>query len=141
MAMSGLTIKSISVNTIRGKMRILGVSKKWPKLKQPYFTTFRFKRKDKDWEVKEVVQIVYKPRRKGGGEKLGVARINSKESRWVMNSAVPIEEGLTVNYLEATSDGFSDVESMVSWVSHAYQARNFKEPMNKLTLRWVNYES
>jgi len=30
-------------------MRILGFSKKWDKLKDPEFTTFRFERKDKDW--------------------------------------------------------------------------------------------
>jgi len=46
-------------------MRILGVSKKWDKLKnEMLFTTFRFPRKDRDWAVEEVVQLVYKPRSK-----------------------------------------------------------------------------
>jgi len=56
-------------------MRILGFSKKWAKLNNKLlFTTFRFPRKDKDWEIEEVVQIVYKPRSKER-EPLGIARI------------------------------------------------------------------
>ena len=31
-------------------MRIISFSVMWPKLQQPRFTTFRFPRKDKDWE-------------------------------------------------------------------------------------------
>lgn len=62
-------------------MRILGFSKKWPKLKEPEFTTFRFERKDKPHYVGEQLQIVIQPRRKGGGEKLGIAEIVKKEPR------------------------------------------------------------
>lgn len=72
-------------------MRILGFSRKdWinhltskPKLEEDKFTTFRFERRDEDWRVGEQVQVVYKPRRKGGGEVLGVAEIINKERRWV----------------------------------------------------------
>lgn len=54
-------------------MRILGFSKHWAKLDNPEFTTFRFPRKDKDWQIGETVKIVIKPRSKGGGELLGLA--------------------------------------------------------------------
>lgn len=62
-------------------MRILGFSQKWHKLNNGIlFTTFRFPRKDKDWEIEEVVQIVYKPRSKQR-EPLGIARIIRKEPK------------------------------------------------------------
>ena len=62
-------------------MRILGFSKKYGKLSKPWyardihtFTTFRYPRRDRDWEVEEIVQVVYKPRSKER-EPLGIARI------------------------------------------------------------------
>lgn len=84
-------------------MRILGFSRKdwinylngnW-KREEEIFTTFRFTRRDRDWEVGELVQIVIKPRTKGR-EPLGIAKIVSKKVRWLS-----------------------------------------QEPMNKLTLEWV----
>lgn len=105
-------------------MRILGFSKKWGKLQQPEFTTFRFPRKDRDWVVGEKVQIVYKPRRKGGGERLGIARINYKEFVRVKD----ITEG------EAIKDGFHNALEMWLWLKKP----KGNEPMNKLTLRWIN---
>ena len=133
-------------------MRILGFSKKdWinyhtgkPKLQEPEFTTFRFRRRDKDWTVGELVQVVYKPRRKGGGEYLGVAQILGSERRWVLNA----DDGELKHYGdyfavravtedEAIADGFKTRADMVSWVVKTHRLRNMLEPMNKLALRWV----
>lgn len=107
-------------------MRILGFSRKWDKLKQGEFTTFRFPRRDRDWEVGEVVQVVYKPRRKEGGESLGIAEIISKESR------LGAEDDA-----EAQADGFIGVRDMERWMVKTYGVSRTWEPMNKLTLKWV----
>ena len=127
-------------------MRILGVTEKWDKLKQPQWTTFRFTRRDRDWEVGEVVQVVYKPRRKGGGEKLGVAKIIGKEPRWVTSSTRISEMAPyfpqwanipPVSDNEAEADGFPDRFFMWHWADKTHKGRNYSEPMNKLTLQWV----
>ncbi len=60
-------------------MRIIGFSKKWSKLSQPTFTTFRVERKDKDWFTGESVRVVVQPRTKGR-EPLGIAQIINKET-------------------------------------------------------------
>lgn len=109
-------------------MRIFGFSKKWDKLQQPEFTTFRFPRKDRDWEVGEMVQVIYKPRRKGGGEKLGVAEIIGKSLKplWAISEK------------EAQEDGFEEWIDMFNWLRKSYPiARLQQYPMNKLTLRWM----
>lgn len=127
-------------------MRILGFSKKWPKLQQPEVTTFRFRRRDRDWEVGEVAQMVYKPRSKGR-EILGVAQIFCSERRWVLNA----EGGELKHYGdyfavkvvredEAVLDGFKNRADMVDWIGRTHRLRNVLEPMNKLTLRWVKGE-
>ncbi len=110
-------------------MRILGFSEKWEKLSNPTFTTFRFKRRDADWAIGEVVKVVYKPRRKGGGEVLGVAKILNKESRDLYRG------GLTKN--EIANDGFKDEYEMGKWLDKTYGRRWIDEPMNILLLRWM----
>jgi len=60
-------------------VRILGFSKKWTKLNQDEFTTFRLPRKDKDWQLEEVVQVVFHPRHKDR-EVLSIAQIIEKGS-------------------------------------------------------------
>ena len=104
-------------------MRILGFSKKWDKLQEPEFTTFRFARRDRDWEVGEVVQIVYKSRSKNR-EPLGIARINYKEF-------VRIKD---ITEDEAIKDGFHNALEM--WIY--LKKPKVSEPINKLTLRWVD---
>lgn len=103
-------------------MRILGFSKKWDKLNNIEFTTFRFPRKDRDWYEGEVVQIVYKPRSKER-EKLGIARINFKEF-------VRIED---ITEDEAIRDGFCNALEIWLWLKRP----KGNEPINKLTLRWI----
>lgn len=123
-------------------MRILGFSKKWPKLKQPIFTTFRFRRRDRDWEVGEVVQVVYKPRSKDR-EPLGVAEIVSKEPRRAAKHGCLLPDPCISNE-EAERDGFQGTIEKAAyfvmwewlWDTHS-PGRLFKEPINKLTLRWV----
>lgn len=132
-------------------MRILGFTKKWPKLNNELiFTTFRFPRKDKDWQVEEAVQIVYKPRSKGR-EILGIARIIRKEpkdlnKRWSYyprpnHPNTPV----MITPWEAKEDGFKgmhgggDIEKMMRFLEEAHgyhRCRN--ELMNKLTLYWIS---
>ena len=110
-------------------MRILGFSKKWDKLGGKTFTTFRFKRKDRDWEVGEAVQIIYKPRSKER-EKLGVAIITQRVRRDLYRIGALDEEII--------KDGFKDKYEMGDWLDKTYGDRWIREPMNKLTLRWIN---
>ncbi len=131
-------------------MRILGVSKKWDKLNNEIlFTTYRFTRKDKDWEVEEVAQIVYKPRSKAR-EILGIARIIRKQEkhlgkRW---NYYPLPGSPNtpdmIDPAEAEEDGFTgrhgggDVEGMQQWFRETYGwSKCDREPINKLTLYWI----
>lgn len=120
-------------------MRILGFSIKWPKLEQPEFTTFRFTRRDRDWQVGELVQIVYKPRSKER-EILGIAEIIKKDSRKVFKIRKLYHTPLLTS-AEARRDGFNGWADMALWLSKARGNRVHEEPMNKLTLRWVKGDS
>lgn len=127
-------------------MRIIGFSKKWPKLDNGLiFTTFRYPRRDRDWEIEEVVQVVYKPRTKMR-EALGIARIirkqpkdTSKDYYGFFFKTFDNDEVITPS--EAYEDGFSsmghgDVKAMLRYI---------KQPgrpplVNKLTLYWLEKE-
>jgi len=112
-------------------MRILGFEKKWPKLQKNNFTTFRFPRKDRDWQTGEEVQIVYKPRSKER-EILGIARIINKDERQFLSFGQ-----FEIMDEEARDDGFTGYIEMKDWFFKRYGDRIFDEPMNKLTLTWV----
>ena len=120
-------------------MRILVFSKKWDKLNNEIlFTTFRYPRRDKDWQIEEVVQVVYKSRSKGGGERLGIAQIIGKERRRTVCS-IPIDIPM-ISESEAQTDGFEDYQSMIDWLTKIYFHREPMRqvsPINKLTLRKV----
>lgn len=119
-------------------MRILGFSKKWDKLKQTEFTTFRFPRKDKDWQIGEQVQIVYKPRSKER-ELLGIATIVNKEPKLVFSGNDPT---LAIGDQAAREDGFISISDMQTWMWARYPfKRLWSEPMNKLTLKVANTAS
>ena len=105
-------------------MRILSFSKRWQKLSNPVFTTFRFPRRDEDWQVGEMVQVYYK-NRTPQRERLGEAKIINKELRKIA----------TVTEQEAIADGFANLFEMNTWFRKTQ--RIFEEPINKLTLRWV----
>jgi len=117
-------------------MRILGFSKHWVKLEEKEFTTFRFARKDRDWEVGEQVQIVFKPRSKDR-EVLGVAMIIGKNRRLIPSAISYMALNvLPVTDAEAIADGFESVAGMREWL----QGTHGKERallMNKLTLRKI----
>jgi hypothetical protein len=129
-------------------MRILGVSQKWGKLNNDLFTTFRFPRKDKDWQVEEVVQMVYKPRSKGR-KILGVARIIRKQRKDLNKHWSYFPHPSYPNTLdmitpgEAEADGFTgmhgggDTEKMRKFFIDTYGYSKCKEPINKLTLYWL----
>ena len=117
-------------------MRVLGFSKRWQKLSNPTFTTFRFPRKDRDWAMGEEVQIIVKPRRKGGGERLGIAKIIEKEQRWIVIWWSG-EWGITAD--EAIKDGFNNRYDMLHWLEKAYNTRHCYNLMNKLTLSWIEW--
>ena len=128
-------------------MRILGFSKKWDKLYNPIlFTTFRYPRRDRDWEVEEVVQVVFKPRTKDR-EPLGIARIiRIKEkdmgNEWRYGFGMPVRPPNTPDMIspdEAKEDGFTgqhgggDVRAMIDFIKD-YSRGNI---VNKLTLYWI----
>jgi len=129
-------------------MRVMGFSKKWDKLNQPEFTTFRFPRKDKDWQIGEQVQVVYKPRSKDR-EVLGIAEIKNSEPRSPVKLA-PIKGLPPISDTEAEIDGFKGKNNrygvwvspyfiMWEWLWEVYGVRRLmSEHLNKLTLRWVN---
>ena len=116
-------------------MRVLGFSKKWDKLNDTEFTTFRFPRKDKDWQIGEFVQVVYKPRSKER-EILGIAQIIIKASRMFIDTRIRNISLVTEH--EAILDGFNDWFDMRDWLIKTYSVERIQnEPMNKLTLRWT----
>ncbi len=129
-------------------MRILGFSKKWYKLNtEIIFTTFRFPRKDRDWEVEELVQIVYKPRSKER-EILGIARIIRKQEKdlrknwsYFPSARCPNTPDM-ITPEDAEEDGFTgmhgggDILKMMKFFYETYGYVRDKK-MNKLTLYWV----
>jgi hypothetical protein len=113
-------------------LRIISFCKRWTKLEQSEFTTFRFPRKDRDWEVGERVQV-YLKNRSPQRENLGEAKIIKKEMRVIATihtEYLPTEE-------EAIADGFNSLIEMNEFFRDTYGSRIFGEPINKLTLRWV----
>jgi hypothetical protein len=103
-------------------MRILGFTRMWPKLAQDDFTTFRFTRKDKDWQITELVQCVYKPRSKDR-QFLGIACITSKAPRI-------IDE---ITREEAIEDGFINLLELHLFFWPAFKT----DSVNKLYITWV----
>ncbi len=113
-------------------MRIISFSKKWNKLQQPIFTTFRYPRLDKDWQVGERVQVFFKnrsPRR----EKLGEAIITAKVYREL--SSYFADDAPLVTSKEAKEDGFIDRYDMSCFMEKQY-GLDYISLFNKLTLEW-----
>lgn len=105
-------------------MRPLGFCKEWTKLSQPEFTTFRWPRKDRDWQEGEMAQVVIHPRQKGGGKKLGPAIILRKEPKTI---------GI-ITEIEAIADGFCSIYEMSGFLGEP----DIHRVINKLTIRWVS---
>ena len=119
-------------------MRILGFQKRWQKLSNLEFTTFRYPRGDYDWQVGEQVKVVFQPRRKGGGEVLGIAEIIKKEKREFDKEYFEIvKDGVAlITEEEAIVDGFPSVSDMIKWLEKTYGRLDWMPRMNKLVLRW-----
>ena len=127
-------------------MRILSFSERWRKLNNPIlFTTFRYPRRDRDWEPEEVVQVYFKAR-SPAREKLGTARIIRIETkdmskRWspfATNRSPNTEDMVTP--VEAAEDGFygeysasGNVEKMRQFIRQPHRS----DILNKLTLYWI----
>lgn len=121
-------------------MRIFGFTKKWDKLSLSEFTTFRYPRGDSDWYINEQVKVVFQPRRKGGGEVLGIAEIIKKELREFDEEYLEMAKDdttLLVTDTEAIVDGFKDRQDMVQWLEKTYGRLDWIPRMHKLTLRWI----
>ena len=121
-------------------MRILGFSERWEKLNHLEFTTFRFARKDRDWAIGEQVQVVLRPRSKRRSV-LGTAEIVGKEPRNIAAGSKLTCPHVTED--EAFADGFVPIgiqtalDCMYDWLFDLHGKRLLEEPMNKLTLRWI----
>ena len=115
-------------------MRIISFATMWGKLKALRFTTFRFPRKDKDWQVGEVVQVWYKTR-SPDREYIGQATIVGKERRnlYLGGSSDCITDE------EAKADGFFSKGEMLSWLYSKHGRERFLAEgyINKLTLEYA----
>ena len=114
-------------------MRIISFTKKWDKLHQPEFTTFRYPRRDKDWYVGELVQVYFK-NRSPKREKLGIAEIVGKERRELDGF---FKDDRLITEAEAIEDGFNDFADMVAFMEKQY-GLDYISLFNKLALKWTN---
>lgn len=135
-------------------MREMGFSRKdWmnyltntPKLEESFFTTYRFPRKDSDWEVRENVTIVYKPRTKDR-EVLGTARITWKAPKFFFYHPHGLFKERIITDEDARADGFrSSHEMYLAFVKMHGKEKIDGSPilrgpydgkLNKLTLFWI----
>jgi hypothetical protein len=111
----------------------------WNKLEEKEFSTFRYNRKDRDWELGEAVQVYFHNRSKDR-KFLGIARIAAKERRNLDPSRIqfsPLEFAIAVNDAEAVADGFKDRNDMVRWFRKTY-GKSASPIMNRLSLVWVS---
>lgn len=106
--------------------REMGFSKLSPKLNQDQFTTFRFARKDKDWEVGEIVSIAYGPN-SPSRPVIGRAQIISKKPTMLHD----------VSEAEAKEDGFKDLQAMIARMHEVHGDQVLSEPMNKLQVKYI----
>jgi hypothetical protein len=120
----------------------MGFQKQWinqvtgkPKLSEETFTTFRFPRKDRDWEVGETVQVVMNPRTKGRVP-VGEAVIVSKEIKALIPAQRHGQTNLITND-EARQDGFMLAAELVDFMLEGKPLSYWGLRPNRLTLRWT----
>ena len=116
----------------------MGFQKQWinqvtqqPKMASDSFTTFRFPRKDRDWEVGEVIQIVMNPRTKKRIP-LGEAMIVTKEPRSLIGG-----KAHSITNDEARLDGFRLATELVDFLLKGKPIQYWASHPNRLTLRWL----
>ncbi len=110
-------------------MRVMGFAVMWDKLQQDNFTTFRFARKDTDWQIGERVQVVYHPRSKDR-KPLFVADIINVETRSFDPTRAPI-----ITNEEAMADGFPGLVAMWAWLTKSHGKFESSKVFNKISLR------
>jgi hypothetical protein len=103
----------------------------WGKLQNDEFTTFRFARRDKDYQVEEKLQAWYR-QRSPKRQYLFNVEVVSKYPKWLIDA-----NGLYINVEEAKEDGFETPELMFTFLHKAHGKRVYREPINKLTLRKI----
>lgn len=103
-----------------------------PKLVQNGFSTFRFTRRDRDWEVGETVRVVYKPRSKADRSVLGEAIITSKTAK----ALTPVTGYKSITLLEAKADGFQSLADMKQYLFLTILSFELYT-VNKLSLKWL----
>ncbi len=104
----------------------------WSKLNQEEFTTFRFPRKDRDWQIGERVQVVYHPRSRGR-KPLFWADILNVQSRSFDSQRAP-----AISHDEAVADGFPNgVLEMERWLAKSHGKFDSSKVFNKLSLKRV----
>lgn len=113
-------------------MRVMGFTKKWPKLQQKTFTTFRVPRRDTDWRAGESVQVVYHPRSKDR-EFLFNAEIISTEPRTFIGKNFGLPQ---ITDKEAVEDGFTSREDMMAFMQKSHREESVEYLLlKKLTLK------
>lgn len=119
-------------------MRIISFEEYWPKLHDARFTTFRFTRRDRDWEQGEQVQVVVNTRSKNR-QPLGIAKISDKIPGYAFPQDIefcsfPCH---AIELREAIVDGFENRRSMHDHFVVRYGKKLLEEPLNKLVLMWI----
>lgn len=111
-------------------MRIISFTKKWDKLNNPEFTTFRLPRRDsdkgRDWKAGEQVQVYYHNR--------------CKDRQFYGNADIYIKTSTLLGRIddaEAVADGFENFAEMFEWLNKAH-GNNLRPAtvINKLYLRY-----
>lgn len=121
-------------------MRILGFSRiDWqnfdthgPKMVALKFSTWRWARRDTDWYMGELVQVVLKPR---SNERvvLGTAGLSSVQPR----------ELYSITDEEARADGFGQSWELRSYLSTERYRRKLKygHTLNKIVVEWLTWNT
>lgn len=119
-------------------MRIISFEQDWPKLHRTRFTTFRFPRRDRDWEPGELVKVVVKART---AERLylGIAKISIMVTNRIFPCLIGTFPGTNVPITtqEAIEDGFWTMVDMNDHFVGMHGKRLLQEPLNKLVLMYT----
>ena len=102
------------------------------------FTTWRMPRRDRDWRVGEVVQVVYKTR-SPQRRVLGTAVILAKTPRLLDSRGWggSVKGYVGIKHGEAWIDGFANAHEMAKWLQDTHGPRYWDEPINILLLGWI----
>jgi len=132
-------------------MREMWVKEKWRRADdEVLFSNYQFPRKDRDWNLEEVVRIVYNPITKDRTV-MGIARIIRIQPKDLKRTwqfypypNYPNTPDM-ITPTDAEEDGFTgmhgggDTKKMESYYRKKYGwSRCEREPINKITLYWID---